>query len=707
MSIRRLNADVSSRLKSHEYVVSITAIVRELIHNSVDADASNVIINVDIDKFFVEAQDNGFGMNPGDLNLLGARNMSSKIEFLQQLSTIDTYGFRGEAIHMILQCSRMKVISKSRKCNGIWSREFPFPVHVMDANEIGLIKYGDSGTIVRISDLFHNFPVRREMLRKKPLPEIISAIRAEVLTVLVKRPDLKISVFVNHRLCAQSSSIDQPETIPNQLTRCFRNVYGEIIPLGQFRYVSAAFKSHFVKGIVSSHPRATKDFQYIIINGRPLDDPRFYSAVNKLFQSTKYAERNWNSYTVKSVGSPYSGYPLFIVTCEAPSQISDLIQDPAKRIVQAESLKILYPLILNAMISFLKHIGYEPALEATIVENPSLYESENFWASTKKVPVSPKPATTHIVDNRVSKSQVSKMLKVLRAPVKENAIISKLLENTKGIPKGSDQHSLFNRDSEFDIRSLDLSGTESSYLKKHTINELKLFKSQVRKFRVIKQVDRKFILVSSGQVILILDQHACHERITVEKMLKETISNFMNNTIEYTDVCVKINISSEEANWFHEFKPEFAKWGIFLTLNYSNSGVPILELLKVPKFFNDKIKLDDAFLKSALLQHIYDLKSNLRRKVSYFFDNERSISKWWTVIPHMPRVYIEIINSKSCRSAIMFGTTLSKPECEILVSDLSKCQWPFQCAHGRPSIVPIIELSDPLFRVNSKDYDIT
>ncbi|CAH01497.1 mismatch repair protein MLH3 [Kluyveromyces lactis] len=702
MSIKRLDDTVSSRLKSHESVVSTTAVVRELVQNSVDADATKIKVDINTERFIIEVQDNGFGITPSDLNLLGGHNITSKLESLQQLPAISSYGFRGEALHLMLQCSKVLIISKSKDYSGIWARELPAPAFISDEGKFPLMKGALSGTVIKISDVFYNYPVRRKMMEKQSISDLVSAIRTEILTVLIKFPTLDVSVFINQQLRISSIAVSTLEPYPKQLDTCFHNIFGEILPRKQLKFVSASFKSHTVKGIVSINPIQSKDYQYIFINGRKYSDSRFFSAVNKLFQSTKYVEKNWDSYSVKSVGSPYSAYPLFIIGCEVPLEISDLIQDPGKTIFQSGTLKTLCPLILNVMSSFLKHLGYEPGVDVSTFDNSSYFETAHYFTNTKRVELAVKPTNKHANGNRVHKPQNNKVLEILKSPPRTRGIFSRLLENTTGGRQCRDHH----YDSEFDIQKLNLAGTESSYLKNHAVSDFKLSKSQIRNFEVIQQVDLKFILVKSGGTLLMLDQHACHERILVENMLKETIIKCMNKCFNYVKLNMKMNISAEEAGWFRESIPEFDTWGIVLEIKDIDTRSSVIELIKAPEFFHEKIKHDSAFLKHVLLQHIYDLRSSKRRRITQLMKEQHSSNKWWIMVPHMPRVYTEIINSKSCRSAIMFGTSLSRTECDVMISDLSKCQQPFHCAHGRPSVVPIVEINDSIFGFSDKDYEI-
>lgn len=707
MPLIKLEDNVTKILKSHEYVVSLNTVIKELIQNSVDADATNIVVKVETDKCNIRVQDNGQGLEPNCLNILGSRNVTSKIRSLQELPRISTYGFRGEALYMILQCSRMNIVTKPIGYSGVWKTEFTGTVRLCTNTERDAFASSQNGTIVNVRDLFYNLPVRREMHKRRALSDILNELRTDALSILIKNPKVFLKVYVNGDLKISSWRTHQSLDAPQRIVGSLRDVFGDIIPEEQLKYVSASFKSYSVKGIISTHPIMSKDYQYIFINGRKYEDSKFFSLINRQFQATKYVEKNWESFSVKSVGTPYNSYPLFLISCDGPLDISDLIQDPGKTIFQSQTLNILSPLILNVVLSFLRHLGYDISKEFPQPVEKYFIDKPEFYNGVNKPFTLPTITKSSYNTSKMSKSKhKKKLLDVLKSPPKDNSIILKLQDKINVCTKFNVHGNDLKHDSEFDIRTLSLTGTESIYLKDHAVQDFKLLKSDINKFEVIKQIDCKFILVKSQSRLLIIDQHACHERIMVESILKDTINMFHNRTISCSDTDMNIKVSVEEFDWFNEFLSEFEAWGIFLRLNEGNDEESLITILKMPSFLHDKVRNDHSFLKSVLLQHVYDLKNDKRRRVAKSFYTKGFSSKWWMIIPNMPRVYLEIINSKACRSSIMFGTSLSKEECKIMISELSCCHFPFQCAHGRPSVVPIVEINDNMFNSMHKDYEI-
>ena len=150
---------------------------------------------------------------------------------------------------------------------------------------------------------------------------------------------------------------------------------------------------------------------------------------------------------------------------------------------------------------------------------------------------------------------------------------------------------------------------------------------------------------------------------------------------------MNIELSTYEIKLIENYKDIFATWGLQFII--SNTEITITHL---PKLLLERKDL--SFVKKLLLQHSFDILERRKLQNYEFLTKEfEKCNNWWQWIPLLPDIIIDAINSKSCRSAVMFGDPLSIIECEILIQKLSTCKFPFQCAHGRPSIIPLGDLS--------------
>ncbi|SCU79754.1 LAFA_0B05402g1_1 [Lachancea sp. 'fantastica'] len=219
-------------------------------------------------------------------------------------------------------------------------------------------------------------------------------------------------------------------------------------------------------------------------------------------------------------------------------------------------------------------------------------------------------------------------------------------------------------------------------------------KSELETFAVVDQIDKKFILLRATRfnnpnspVLILVDQHACDERIKLESMLQEFICEFaLFPHALFADVNFNITVTLREYQIIKAFETEFFKWGLRYKLESLNEGSSevVLVMTTLPKILQHCSKSD---LRKLLLRHADDLRLFRRACV-----NKVSVAdnfEWWNYTKCMPSMLLDILRSKACRSALTFGKELSKTECELMVAALRKCRNPFYCAHGRPSLVPV------------------
>jgi DNA mismatch repair protein MLH3 len=201
-------------------------------------------------------------------------------------------------------------------------------------------------------------------------------------------------------------------------------------------------------------------------------------------------------------------------------------------------------------------------------------------------------------------------------------------------------------------------------------------------FRVIKQLDNKFILaviqVKLNPTLIAIDQHACDERILVETYFNETITHALDQLLgKSLQVPIHLSLSQLEYSLLVQYESNLNQFGIF----FMSKNAEVL-FTSLPILFH---QLDEDELKSCILQHLYDLQS-LKKSASTLGDN------WWKNVRNLPELMIYLIKSKACRTAVKFGDVLSAYQMEQMLEKLGKCNLPFQCAHGRPTLIPLVDL---------------
>jgi len=274
----------------------------------------------------------------------------------------------------------------------------------------------------------------------------------------------------------------------------------------------------------------------------------------------------------------------------------------------------------------------------------------------------------------------------------------------------------------------------------------KLSREALRSAKVIAQVDKKFILVQMpvatrertatteredqpAGLLVLIDQHAADERCKVEALLVELCAPAREGTTDHTASLgrrlsvefqnlrklISFEVPNAEADLFRLYQERFAKWAInYDIVPAATSGAlavamhtsRIVRVRTLPAAIAERSQLEPNILVSLLRTEIWKLpEQGIKPRTNHDHQSENSgASKspeaadeqhsWLRDISTCPQGVLDMLNSRACRSAIMFNDELSLQECERLVQSLAECAFPFQCAHGRPSMVPLIELNN-------------
>lgn len=708
--IQKLDGKVSSVLRSQVSTVSLASAVTELVYNSIDAEATKVEVLVDISSMSLMICDNGKGMIPNDLDKLGSHNATSKISGIRDLTHLKTHGFRGEAIYCIANVSHFTIASKVKDYSCGRIRTLPhssmmFTEKVPTKNSSMLLEpfaMQQHGTKVVVGNLLYNTPVRRRIIQNEPAYKTYAALKENLFQVLVLHPELQLKVDCINDLGTKSTlfastNVSAQLTAHQKLSYAFLNTFGNVVPLESLRRVSVGYKEFNLSGIISRNAIRVKDFQLIYINGREYRNMSLLRMVDNLFQTTVFENNKSNSTDVKSVGRPYTNHAVVIMDIRCPQKIDDLLQDRSKKLLLSSYSDVLHPLIIKVIRSFLSHEGFA-------------HTSHEYPVNTETAVL---PTINHEKINAVLNSQIR------MAMIDDREIRGRMGKGRLSSRRSRDRSPYHNSSIRIGKRLAEsalTSVSQSNFPPKvhkgndHCCNfsldhdqEYSISRSHLKAAEVINQVGKKFILLKirpdkkrEHSTLVIVDQHASDERIKLETYLKEFIDSVVAGTIQSQPVSnCTIEVSSTELELFKHFRDEFFSWGICYHLD-SSSGSSFICITSLPTILNQKFNDDKDYLRSVLQQMVQDMKNLKTLSIRTWIDQKGASSiendDWSKCYSCIPEVFREIFNSKACRSAIMFGDTLSKNECSFLIKKLAECWLPFQCAHGRPSIVPLAHL---------------
>jgi DNA mismatch repair protein MLH3 len=241
----------------------------------------------------------------------------------------------------------------------------------------------------------------------------------------------------------------------------------------------------------------------------------------------------------------------------------------------------------------------------------------------------------------------------------------------------------------------------------------KLSKADLQHFTVINQVDAKFILCSlpsadtGARTLVLVDQHAASERVILESLLSDLcapideispIASFRTN-LHYTsavdtvplELALIFEVTPAESDLLRTHAPLFARFGILYDLRAEIGGKShhTLAARALPPAIAERCKLFPKLLIDLLRSEIWSRVDSGKKAPAVRSDVPSGEQGWIESIGSCPKALLDMVNSRACRSAVMFNDVLSILECEQLMAKLAKCAFPFMCAHGRVSMVPI------------------
>lgn len=237
---------------------------------------------------------------------------------------------------------------------------------------------------------------------------------------------------------------------------------------------------------------------------------------------------------------------------------------------------------------------------------------------------------------------------------------------------------------------------------------------------VIAQVDQKFILVKMHSeyaqypgddpesVLVLIDQHAADERCRVERLFKEMFISAGSSTtatqvrVVETDA-LSFNVSSTESTLFRKYSEFFQTWGIHYNLDSKPDSTAAVSIRSLPILIAERCRSEPNLVADLLRREIWTCeeddrrplgskRSSMKHNTDISPDEPTGANSWVQQMSGCPQGILDLLNSRACRTAIMFNDPLSIEECKVLISRLAKCAFPFQCAHGRPSMIPVLDL---------------
>lgn len=595
MRINVLSEDTSNKIAAGEVVERPASVVKELVENSIDAGAKTISIEIENGgRTLIKILDDGSGIHKDDIKKAFMPHATSKISKIQDIYSINTLGFRGEALPSIAAVS--KTILKSRTKDNEFGREIS-----ISGGNIDYIKDCGTniGTNIEVRDLFYNVPARAKFL-KSPAKEAAS------ISDIVNRLALAHNE-VSFRLTNNGKKSVTTYSSEN-LIDTIRSIYGKKIcdnVISFERHTDLASVHGYVGNAEIS--RGSRNNQSIFINRRYIKNKLITAAVENAVKSFMMINK----------------FPFFIIFLDMFPEFVDVNVHPTKSEVKFQNEREIFKIVFDTV-----HEGIKNSVKDSF-QVEALNEEENKLDKIK--------------DNLNTKTNVEKQKISVQIPID--------LQNHKN----KYDHSTYITDKKFEnISGKDIIREVSPNNQNYDIIK------KTPKFpyiRLIGQFNNTYILGESSDELYIIDQHAAHEKILFEKYRKQIKNNDVVSQILITPAVVEL--IPEDFIYYDENKEVFEKAGFTIEI-FGENTVAIKE---VPLFLG-KPRVKDLFLE--------------------ILDNLKNMGKGETV-----DVKYRSIATAACKAAVKAYHELTMEEMKALIDDLRFADDPFNCPHGRPTIVKL------------------
>ena len=594
---------VINRIAAGEVIERPASIVRELVENSIDAKARHISIHAEQEGHSIQVRDDGEGMDKKNLALAIQRHATSKlpddIDGSDILKYIHHFGFRGEALASIAAVARLTIISRTQGSeNGFCLKTSFGKAPKIEPSA------AQTGTFVRIDDLFHALPARRKFLKSGRYE--LSLIADIVKRLALSKPEIGFEL---------SGTSAKPILYPATQNKAERikQIMGANF-LENATAIEDSYRGISVSGLASlpTYHRPNTNEQFMFVNNRPVRDRVLAGAIRAAYADVMFRNR----------------HPALLLSLTLPQGDVDVNVHPAKSEVRFRDAAAVRLLIIGAIKRAMAKAGHR---SATPHSEKTIQALENARAEMPPAAV-PHPAQqlTHPLEETRTAPQ-----ELYRKPPEPQKTTQKL--QSPGL-KESKEGAQFQK-----------APLQNSPKDPPKDSLLGMPRGQLHKTYIISQTEN---------AIVIIDQHAAHERILHERL--KTSYQHKNIARESLLVPEIVDLTREQIELLMEKEEELARLG-FLLARFGESALSVNEI--------------PALCKNADI-------ADVLRAIADDFAQEGGGSSFEQMLDR-------ISGNIACRAAIRAGQTLTFSEMEALLRRMALTPNSGQCNHGRPTYIEL------------------
>lgn len=656
VKVQLLDQNTSNQIAAGEVVEKPASVVKELVENSLDAGADTIEVSIFAGGTeFIRVRDNGSGMDEANARMAILRHATSKIVKADDLLTLHTLGFRGEALPSIASVSHFTLLTRET------GAEFATRITLdggenLDVETMG----GDVGTTITVKDLFYNVPARRKFLRTvntegRYISDILSKIA-------LSRPDVHLVLTRDDK-----EIINTPGS--GDLVDTIESLYGKEVTK-ELLTVDYAQDGITLKGFISRPTllKGTRQWQTLFVNGRCINNRMVSKAIDHAYQSQ----------------IPKAGFPFAVLNIGIDTHLIDINVHPQKSEIKFGDESAVYRAVYHGLCQALtqpmagKREGdgsvalaqpgfrkMEPTLPGVPAgRTPEPEQKPLFQGGDKGY----QPRTSAFGRSYASSPSGSYGQPVWKVPdaISEDTTAKFFAAQRRDdLGASGETAGAGNPAPEGEALPASRPGEEASLSDETLTEEARdgALASGVDLIWPLGQVDRVFIIAQSETALYLIDQHAAHERIMYDKFIRQQQEIPSQQLL----LPLFLNVTRPDVDLIEEYRDEFLKLGV----DVEPAGETSLRVSALPA--DVESSQAEGFIEDILKL----LSENKKIKASDLRES--------------------VLHYAACHSAIRAGEVLNIRQMRQLILELLNTEHPFTCPHGRPCMIQLT--SDELYHM--------
>lgn len=616
--IQILDQNTINKIAAGEVIERPAAVVKELLENAIDAKATAVTIEIKEGGIsFIRITDNGSGISRDEIPLAFLRHSTSKIRSVEDLITVSSLGFRGEALSSIASVAQVELITKTPDAlNGV--RYLIEGSEEKKIEEIG----SPEGTTFIVRNLFYNTPARRKFLKTA---QTEAGYIADVIEkIALSHPDISIRFINNNQNKLHSSGNNNVKDIIYHIYG--RDITSNLLCLSQ-NTGDISISGYIGKPVIA---RGNRSFENYFINGRYIKSNVISKAIEDAYQTFLMQHK----------------YPFTVLYLTVNPELLDVNVHPTKMELRFRNAEEIYQVIYDVL--------KETLAQKELIPEVALVKKESDAATPEKKTVRPpEPFEIRRQEKEAAALTVRETgnygTKELYNP-KEKPLPKKM-PSVKPVSLETDNRKEMVKEQ---VPSQE-EGIAAAPVQLELFDDKLLSKAAKEKHRIIGQLFETYWLVEYQSRFFIIDQHAAHEKVLYEKITSSLKSREYTSQLLNPPTIITLTVQEEEI--FKQYKGQFEEIGFeiehFGGKEYCINAVP-----------------DNLFgiAREGIFIEMLDSLSNEIKTVN-------------------KELVLQKIASMSCKAAVKGNHAMSFAEASHLIEQLLELENPYNCPHGRPTII--------------------